>query len=625
MIFAGLPWAWLLGTAAVAGSLVVLFYVLKLRRRAVAVPFVGIWQRVLDDRDSSTWFAHLRRLLSLLLQLVLLALLLLALADPRTPSAAAAGRHRVVLVDTSASMRATDVEPTRSARARAEVERLIQALGRQDRMLVARLEGSLTPLTTMTQDRAQLLGALEQLTPTDTRAELERGLRFALDSLHGLPNPEIVLVGDGAYPDWDAVIARVDLGNVSLSFVPVGSGGNNVAVTEFSARRYPLDKARHEVLIEVSNTGDKPVQVELSLFGDGQLIDVSRLRLGAKERLPRVLDNVSGASRRLEAEVKPVDGSRDELPADDRAYALMPERRRARVLVVSEGNTYLDAALLLDEFLSVTSIRPKDYPPPGDFDVTFFDGVAPAPAPRTGARVYLGVPEEGSPVPRGKPIEMFGFDQWDRKSSFLRWLSLEDVQVAEGFALRPGPQDRVLGASELGPLLVSGRQGADRYLVLGFDPRKSDFVLRVAWPLFVLNAVTSFVEEDTSYLSSFRTGDVWRVPVPSEEGSALVLGPDGVRRTTPVREGHAVLSGDRAGFYRVELAGASPQLFAANLVDLQESNLEVRRDLGIQGRPLAAPEAPPVRFERDLWVYLLAAALALSVLEWFSYHRRVTV
>jgi hypothetical protein len=625
MIFAGLPWAWLLGTAAAAGSLVVLFYVLKLRRRAVAVPFVGIWQRVLDDRDSSTWFAHLRRLLSLLLQLVLLALLLLALADPRTPEQAAAGRHRVVLVDTSASMRATDVEPTRSARARAEVERLIQALGRQDRMLIARLEGSPTPLTTMTQDRAQLLAALEQLTPTDTRAEVERGLRFALDSLHGLPNPEIVLVGDGAYPDWDAVTARVELGNVSLSFAPVGSGGANVAVTEFSVRRYPLDRARHEVLIEVSNTGDKPVQVELSLFGDGQLIDVSRLGLGPKERLPRVLADVSGASRRLEAEVKPVDGSRDELPADDRAYALMPERRRARVLVVSEGNTYLDAALLLDEFLSVTSIRPKDYPPPGDFDVTFFDGVAPVPASRTGARVYLGVPQEGSPVPRGKPIEMFGFDQWDRKSAFLRWLSLEDVQVAEGFALRPGPQDRVLGASELGPLLVSGRQGADRYLVLGFDPRKSDFVLRVAWPLFVLNAVTTFVEEDTSYLSSFRTGDVWRVPVASEEGSALVLGPDGVRRTAPVREGHAVLSGDRAGFYQLEVSGASPQLFAANLVDLQESTLGVRRDLGIQGRPLAAPEAPPVRFERDLWVYLLAAALALSVLEWFSYHRRVTV
>jgi Ca-activated chloride channel homolog len=28
---------------------------------------------------------------------------------------------------------------------------------------------------------------------------------------------------------------------------------------------------------------------------------------------------------------------------------------------------------------------------------------------------------------------------------------------------------------------------------------------------------------------------------------------------------------------------------------------------------------------REIWVYLLAAAVALTALEWFTYHRRITV
>src|SRR5205807_361082 len=96
---------------------------------------------------------------------------------------------------------------------------------------------------------------------------------------------------------------------------------------------------------------------EISLLGDGQLVDLTKLRLQPGERLPRFYPNLSGASRTLEAKL----GAKDDLPADDHAYALLPERRRAKVLVVSEGNLYLQAALLLDEYLDVTTVTPKDY------------------------------------------------------------------------------------------------------------------------------------------------------------------------------------------------------------------------------------------------------------------------
>src|SRR5260370_32461228 len=128
MIFAGLPFAQLAVIFGIAGALVVVFYILKLRRRAVAIPFSPLWQRILRDKEATSLFSKLKRLLSLLLQLALLLLLVLSLGDPRAAATLIKGRNVVVLVDASASMQATDVAPNRLSVATDEVKRLIRGI-----------------------------------------------------------------------------------------------------------------------------------------------------------------------------------------------------------------------------------------------------------------------------------------------------------------------------------------------------------------------------------------------------------------------------------------------------------------------------------------------------------------
>ncbi len=625
MTLLGLSAGALLATFAAAGAATALLYILKLRRRPVAVPFSPIWQRVLKDKDASQLFSRLRNLLSLLLQLVLLGLVVLALGDPRPAAGAAEGRSIVVLVDTSASMQAIDVLPSRIEVAKKKVAELVQGLGMADRMLIAKMDASTIPLSTMTAEPVELSEALRRIAATDTRADLGRGLTFSLDVLRGSKNPEVIVVSDGGL-DVDEAAKGLALGSVPVRFIPVGKRGKNVAVTAFSVRRYPLDVSRYEVLLEVTNTNDVPANVELTLLGDGSVIDVSRLSLRPSEKLPRVYADLGGASRTLEARIRLADGTFDDLPADDRAYALMPERRRARVQVVTPGNTYLDAALLLDEYLDVTTVTAGGYRPEAPFDVTIFDGVAPR-APDVGGSFYLNPPAEGAPVKVGRALTDFGFDSWDKKSPLLRFMAVDNVQVARGHALGPGPSDHVVAASEQGPLLVSGSREGHSFVALGFDPRDSDLVLRVAWPLFVLNVIHSFVEDDATYLSSYQTGEPWRVPAPSDASVAFVRYPSGMSHEVPVKEGRAVLFGEHAGFYELRAGspGAPPMLFAANLMDSIESRIEPKRELRVPGAPSkpAAGFHPGVR--REIWVYLVMAAALLSVLEWLSYHRRITV
>jgi hypothetical protein len=65
--------------------------------------------------------------------------------------------------------------------------------------------------------------------------------------------------------------------------------------------------------------------------------------------------------------------------------------------------------------------------------------------------------------------------------------------------------------------------------------------------------------------------------------------------------------------------------FAANLSDLAESRITPQPELSI-GQKKAAPVSIGVPVSKhELWVYLLVAVLGLSLIEWVTYHRRVTV
>ena len=630
MHLVGLPLTQILTIAAIAGGLTVVLYILKMRRRAVAVPFAKIWQRILRDQDATSLFSQLKRLLSLLVQLALLALLLFALGDPRLSQNVLEGRNVVVVIDASASMKSVDVAPSRLGAAQERVRQMARGLSGTDRMLIAQMDAAITPLSTLTSDVTELEAAVNAVRGTDARADFPRALRFAADTLRGMSKAELVIVSDGVLGDTHDALGEVHMGDVRIAYVPIGARGRNAGITEFSVRRYPLDKSRYEVMLEVSNTADEPMDVELSLYGDGELVDLTKLKLGPKERLPRFYPNLSGASRTLEARLKNADGSHDDLPADDHAYALLPERRRVKVQAVTPGNTYLEAALLLDEYLEVTTVRPDKYPASGKFDVTIFDAVTPKYVEGSGHAIYFHPQGESSPVKvAAKELPEMSFDVWEKKSPLLRWMVLDSIGIESAVDMTLGEGDKAAASSvdaagKKHPIVLDGRRDGHRFVAVAFDIRHSDIVLRIAWPLFLLNVINELVEEDTRYLSSFKTGEIWKIPAPQGVTTVKIEGPDKVAHDVPVHDGRAVLLGQEAGFYDVT-AGAVKTSFAANLSNIAESTITPVKDVVVDGKPAGETTGFTVGVRREVWIYLLAAAILLSAVEWLTYHRRVTV
>ena len=91
----------------------VLLYFLKVRRRERSVPSLLLWAPALRDREASAFFQRLQRDPLLILQILALLALSLALARPVATVMGEGARKLVVVLDTSASMRARDVSPSR--------------------------------------------------------------------------------------------------------------------------------------------------------------------------------------------------------------------------------------------------------------------------------------------------------------------------------------------------------------------------------------------------------------------------------------------------------------------------------------------------------------------------------
>src|SRR6185369_6069701 len=97
-----------------------LLYFLKVRRREMPVSSLLLWDPALRDREASTFFQRLQRDPLLILQILALLALTAALARPAITVSGQGNKRVAIVMDSSASMKATDVGPSRFVQAQRE-------------------------------------------------------------------------------------------------------------------------------------------------------------------------------------------------------------------------------------------------------------------------------------------------------------------------------------------------------------------------------------------------------------------------------------------------------------------------------------------------------------------------
>ena len=224
------PLSFLLAGLAVP---LLLLYFLKVRRRPQTVSSLLLWDSSLRDREASAFFQRLQRDPLMLLQILALLALTMALARPAVTVSGYGAKRVVIVMDSSASMKATDVAPTRFARAQREALGLVSSLGEGAEVMV--IEAGVQPkvLVPFTRDRDQVLSGLRSTQARDLPNRLGDGIRTARALVGPDPRAEIHAFTDGAHPE--ALKGQGD--DVRVRWVGVGQRARNVAITNLAIRR----------------------------------------------------------------------------------------------------------------------------------------------------------------------------------------------------------------------------------------------------------------------------------------------------------------------------------------------------------------------------------------------------
>ncbi len=290
---------------------VVVLYLRRMRPRRLWVSTGFLWEQVLPGHFAGSSWRRFRHSVSLCLQLTILALVIVAMAEPRL----ARPSQVVLIIDTSASMKATDVWPSRFQGARRLAEELIIALGDRDQMAIVAAGDPLRVCCGLTDQQDVLRTALDTMPPAEGPTRVADAVALAGQMLAAGSNGTIVVLSDGCF---DGSVELAGQGNVE--WLAVGGDADNVALTRLEAARSPGDPNQCQVFAEVTSFAGRPLTAQLELAMDGKPIDAVPIELPAGGRWQRVFEITTAEAGKLTATLAPADVFAD----DDRTSTVVP-------------------------------------------------------------------------------------------------------------------------------------------------------------------------------------------------------------------------------------------------------------------------------------------------------------
>jgi hypothetical protein len=601
-------------------GVIILLYLLKLRRKEFVVPSTLLWHQAILDLQANAPIQKLKKNLLLFLQLLILSMVVFGVARPYILTRSYQGQNLALIMDASASMNATDERPSRFERARKQALDMVDRMSMGDKMMVVLAASKTRVLSGFTSDKRALKAALAEARAHDTTSNLREAIVLALSLIKGQARSTIYILSDGAL----GRIPDLRVGSSAIRYLKFGKGVNNLAITALDVRRTYTTNASYQIFVTIENFSDRDRETILELYRNDKLVAPRRVTVpkakgGRAGKHSELFGNLGFDSGLIRAQFD----ATDDLAADNLAYAELEPQATVKVLLVTQDNFVLERCLNVDPNIRLVRVKPSDFKPVKGFDVIIFDRNTPKSLPDTG---ILAIDSQ----PPGAPLTVRGvvmnptIVEWDRRHPVTRWLSLGDIRISEASIAKPADWGRGIVETENGAIVVAGEKGGRRFVWCGLDFIKSTWWRRPAFPIFIHNAVRWLATaKRTSEESTQRhTGETIQVLAPESVKSVDITLPDKTTvRLVPDEKGIVSLDRtERVGPYEFKAADFRKNV-GASLLNKRESNIKPRDAIDLSGGAVRAVES--TRTNREIWKWLIIAALGVLCIEWFVYHRGV--
>lgn len=264
------------------------YLILQRRQRSLATSFYSLGDAKLARRQAPGFRRHVPPLIFLLS----LVVILVALARPQAQIRLPRVEGTVMLVfDVSASMGATDAEPTRLEAAKTAAREFILSQPATVQIGIVSFSGSGFTVQTPTNDTNTLLSTIDRLEPT-SGTSLGQGILTALNAIAvdaGLTTDESAVAGDMATaqpsgqgaqssgpPQEDMLVQLPEGSYPSSAIVLLSDGENNQSIDPLEAAQAA---AEHEVRIDALGFGTTAgTTLEVDGFSVHTALDESTLQ-----------------------------------------------------------------------------------------------------------------------------------------------------------------------------------------------------------------------------------------------------------------------------------------------------------------------------------------------------------
>lgn len=601
------------------GGLILLLYLLKMRRRDVRIPATFLWPQMTSDVRANAPFQRLRITPLLLLQMLILAFLVLGVANPLLKTKGLHGKATVIVLDASASMRATDVSPSRYEAARRRIASIISTMSGGDQLALIEAGPVTRVISPLSGDKAKIESLFRPLHATDSPNDLSDALRLAAALVGQRDGARILVLSDGAFPP----IKDFSPGKAELLYESFGSSSRNLGITALEVTDTPRGG---QLFAGIRNYESAPRKATLSYYQDGKVTDSRILTVPPRQTLGETFP-VSPTAQRADIQISS-DG--DLLQADNHASLFLQGAGTLRVLLVTQGNLFLERALVLESAVRLDRATAlPDYERAGTsgdsrYDLILFDGVPPTPVKAPAVWSFGGISSEMPVVDEGTWTARPQILTWKRDHPILLHANnLDGLVMEKGRKVHPKPEGRVLIEGSAGPLMVASEQEGRRRLYTAWNLLESDFPLQVSFPIFISNAIAWLTREDRTSGKGItvRTGQVFSLPLPDASNKNLTLNkPDGERLPLDTTSGIVLVrNADLVGDYT--LSGIkNPLPITANLLNEEESDISPKSSLELSGHHVAGSGSALALAE--MWRPLVVFALLILTLEWWVFVRR---
>lgn len=568
---------------------VLALHILRPRRPPVEVSSTFLWREVARPVSVARPWQRLRPSVLLLLQLLMVALLAVAVARPVKVTAAPLSPHTVFIVDASGSMLAADGDPDRLEAAKARARELRSELPSGGVASVVVADHQPRVILSASSDRRAFDEAVRAIGAVPGPADFPTAFNLAQSvETPGTPIGFVILSDGGVGDDGSRYLPP------GARYERIGSESTNRAITRLYVET--RGSALH-ARVSVRNTGGPRATQTLRIDVDGRTAQEVRVHLEPGESADVEVDLPAG--ERVDAYLE----GEDLLSADNHAVAVAERRRDLRVLWAGPENVFLDRLFSVVGGLEVE--RATEARPAPGFDVAVYDRVE---VPADPAAPFLAIAPPGGLI--GAPVEAVtdnpAVTLVRTDHPVLAGLDLSRVAIASAQRVQ-APGDEVLVGAEATPLLISGDRGGRSFAYLTFSLADSNLPLQLAFPVLGDRLLADLAGASPAG-ADVRVGEA----LPSDIAFAATIDAPGGRQMS-LAPGAPPPIADQVGYWTVRGEGRPDRTFAVNAA-VAESSLAPAEALPVPERPAAEGERQ-LGGERPIIGWLAAAGLVLLAAE----------